>query len=83
MVTAVARAVAAAAYAVCAVITIISGAKSDSKTVLGVAVIEAASWLTLGVLYLITPAEHIFLPMLLGIILWAIPAPRRANKRGQ
>lgn len=82
-VTAAARVIAAAAYAAVAVLTVIPGVKSGSKTVLGIAIIEAASWLTVGVLYLTVPAEHIFLPLLLGIALWAIPTPRQTNKQGQ
>lgn len=83
MTTAVARTIAAAAYAVCAVIIMIPGVKSGSKTALGLAIIEAASSLTVGALYLIVPVEHIFLPVLLGIALWAIPALRQTNKQGQ
>lgn len=83
MTTAVARVIAAVAYAICAVITIIPGVRSGSKTALGLAIVEAVSSLTVGALYLIVPVEHIFLPVLLGIFLWAVPTWRGVRKPGQ
>ena len=81
MVTAAARVIAAAAYAFGAVLTVISGLKKGANS--GWMIIEAVSCLTVGALYLIVPVEHIFLPMLLGIALWAIPTPRQTSGRGQ
>lgn len=82
-VTAAARVIAVAAYAICAVITFILGVKSGSKTVLGLAIIEAVSWLTVGVLFLLAPVDYIMLPAVLGMVLSFIPMLRGVKKRGQ
>lgn len=81
MVTAAARVIAAAAYAFGAALTVISGLKKDADR--GWMIVEAAFCLTVGVLYLIVPEEHMFLPMLLGILLWTVPTLFQTSERGQ
>ena len=80
MLTAAARVTAAAAYAAVAAVTVISGLKKGANK--GWMIVEAVFCLTVGVLYLIVPEEHIFLPMLLGILLWAVPTLRQTSERG-
>lgn len=82
-VTAAARIIAAVADTAVAVLAVIPGVKSSSKAILGATIVEAVSWLTSGVLYLIVPAEGILLPVVLNLILLTIPAPRQANGRGR
>ena len=83
MLTAVARVIAAAAYAAVAVVTVVSGLKKGANK--GWMIVEAVSWLTVGILFLTVPVEYIILilPLVLGMILWAIPTPRQTSKRGQ
>lgn len=46
-------------------------------------IVEAASWLTAGVLFLLAPVDYIMLPAVLGMVLSFIPMLRGAKKRGQ
>ena len=80
-VTAAARVIAAVAYAVCTVIIIIDELKKGENK--GWMIVEAVFSLTVGALFLIVPLEHIFLPVLLGIFLWAVPTWRGVRKPGQ
>lgn len=81
MTTAVARVIAAAAYAAVAVVTVISGLRNGADR--GSMVVEALSWLTVGVLFLLAPVEYIMLPAVMGTVLSFIPMLRGAKKRGQ
>lgn len=67
MVIAAARAIAAVACAFAAVLAVISGLKKGANK--GRMIVEAVFCLTIGILYLIVPEKHLFLPMLLGILL--------------
>ena len=44
---------------------------------------EAVSWLTVGILFLTVPVDHIIIPAVLGVLLNAAPMLRGAKKRGQ
>lgn len=79
MVAAVARVIAAAAYAFGAVLVVVSGLKKGANK--GWMIVEAVFWLMIGVLYLIVPERHIFLPMVLSLICIAIPTPRGAKQQ--
>lgn len=81
MVTAVARIIAAAAYAAVAVVTVVSGLKRGAnKTWMSV---EAVSWMVVGVLFLTVPVDYIIIPAALGIFLQVVPMLRGAKKHGQ
>jgi len=76
-----ARAIAAAAFAAVAVYFFIRGVESGKKAVLSMAIISAASYLAVAGLFLVIREEDILFPALLGLILWALPAPRTADGR--
>ncbi|MCI8916826.1 MAG: hypothetical protein HFF26_09220 [Oscillospiraceae bacterium] len=80
-VTTVARVIAAAAYAAVAVVTVISGLKKGANR--DWMIVEAVSWLTVGILFLTVPVEYIIIPAVLGVLLNAVPMLRGAKKRGQ
>lgn len=80
-VTAVARVIAAVAYAAAAVVTVISGSKKDADK--GWMIVEAVSLLTVGVWFLLAPVDYIILPAVLGAVISFIPMPRGAKKHGQ
>lgn len=75
MVAAVARVIAAVAYAFAAVLVVAGGMKKGANK--GWMIVEAVSWLTVGVLYLIVPEGHIFLPMVLSLIFITIPTKQQ------
>ena len=81
MVTAVARVIAAAAYGAVAVVTVVSGLKRGANK--GWMTVEAVSWLTVGVLFLLAPVDYIVIPAVLGVLLNVVPMLRGARKRGQ
>lgn len=78
MVTAVARVIAAAAYGAVAVVTVVSGLKRGANK--GWMTVEAVSWLTVGVLFLLVPVDYIVIPAVLGVLLNAVPMLRGARK---
>lgn len=80
-VTAAARVIAAAAYAAVAVVTAASGLNRGANR--GWMSVEAVSWLTVGVLFLLVPVDYIVIPAVLGVLLNAVPMLRGARKRGQ
>lgn len=80
-VTAAVRVIAAAAYAAVAVVTVISGLKRGANR--GWMIVETVSWLTVGVLFLLTPVDYIILPAVLGAVISFIPMLRGAKKHGQ
>ncbi len=81
MTTAVARVIAAVAYATVAVVTVVSGLKRGANK--GWMSVEAVSWMAVGVLFLTVPVDYIVIPAALGILLQAVPMLRGAKKRGQ
>ena len=81
MLTAVARVIAAAAYAAVAAVTVISGLKKGANK--GWMIAEAASWLTVGILYLAVPVEYIILPPALSILIMTVPMLRSVKECGQ
>ena len=81
MLTAVARVIAAAAYAAVAVVTVVSGLKRGANR--GWMIVEAVSWLAVGVLFLTVPVDYIIIPAVLGVLLNAVPMLRGAKKCGQ
>lgn len=80
-VTVAARIIAAVAYAAVAVVTVVSGLKKGANK--GWMSVEAVSWLTVGVLFLLVPVDYIILPAVLGVLLNVVPMLRGARKRGQ
>lgn len=80
-VTAAARVIAAAAYVAVAVVTVISGLKKGANK--GWMIVEAVSWLTVGVLYLSVPVEYIIFPAVLGTVILFIPMLSGVKKHGQ
>lgn len=80
-IAAAARFVAAGAYAAVAAVTVVSGLKRGADR--GWTIVEAVSWLTVGILFLAVPVDHIIIPAVLGVLLNAVPMLRGAKKRGQ
>ncbi len=80
-VTVAARIIAAVAYAAVAVVTVVSGLNRGANK--GWMSVEAVSWLTVGVLFLLVPVDYIILPAVLGVLLNVVPMLRGARKRGQ
>lgn len=76
-----ARIIAAVAYAAVAVVTVVSGLNRGANK--GWMSVEAVSWLTVGVLFLLVPVDYIILPAVLGVLLNVVPMLRGARKRGQ
>ena len=80
-VTVAARIIAAVAYAAVAVVTVVSGLNRGANK--GWMSVEAVSWLTVGVLFLLVLVDYILIPAVLGVLLNAAPMLRGARKRGQ
>ena len=80
-VTVAARIIAAVAYAAVAVVTVVIGLNRGANK--GWMSVEAVSWLTVGVLFLLVPVDYIILPAVLGVLLNVVPMLRGARKRGQ
>lgn len=80
-VTVAARIIAAVAYSAVAVVTVVSGLNRGANK--GWMSVEAVSWLTVGVLFLLVPVDYIILPAVLGVLLNVVPMLRGARKRGQ
>lgn len=81
MVTAVARVIAAVAYGAVAAVTVVSGLNRGANK--GWMIVEAVSWLTVGVLFLTVPVDYIIIPAVLGVLLNTAPMLRGAKKCGQ